>query len=58
MQFGLKPLGVAGLLLTAKSRGLVAEVKPLLDALRKKAGFYIGDAIYAEILRLAHETVD
>ncbi|WP_217807350.1 DUF3368 domain-containing protein [Methylomagnum ishizawai] len=34
---------------------MIAEIGPCLDALRHKAGFYIGDALHAEALRLARE---
>lgn len=54
-RLGLKPMGVLGVLLTAKARGLVAETRPLLDALRQRAGFYISDALYCEVLKLARE---
>jgi len=55
IQLGLKPVGVVGVLLTAKARGNVTEVRPLLDALRQQAGFYLGDSLYKEVLRLAQE---
>lgn len=55
MRLGLRPVGVVGVLLTAKARGHVVEVRPLLDALRQQAGFYLGDSLYREALRLAHE---
>lgn len=56
LQLGLRPLGVIGILLMAKSRGLISEVRPRLDALRQQAGFYLGASVYAEAIRLAHET--
>jgi len=55
IQLGLKPVGVVGVLLTAKARGHVTEVRPMLDALRQQAGFYLGDSLYKEVLRLAQE---
>ena len=55
MQLGLRPVGVIGILLTAKARGCIPEIRPLLDALRQQAGFYLGDALYREALRVAHE---
>jgi hypothetical protein len=55
MRLGLRPVGVVGVLLMAKARGEVAEIGPLLDALRQQAGFYLGESLYREALRLAHE---
>ena len=55
IQLGLKPVGVVGVLLIAKARGHVTEVRPMLDALRQQAGFYLGDSLYKEVLRLAQE---
>lgn len=55
MRLGLKPVGVIGILLTAKTRAYIPAIKPLLDALRQRAGFYIADSLYNEVLRLAHE---
>jgi hypothetical protein len=54
-QLGLKPVGVVGILLTAKARGHITGIRPLLDALRQQAGFYLGDSLYREALKLAHE---
>ncbi len=55
IQLGLKPVGVVGVLFTAKARGQVTKVRPMLDALRQQAGFYLGDSLYKEVLRLAQE---
>jgi len=55
LRLGLRPVGVVGVLLTAKARGKVAEIQPLLDALRQQAGFYLGDSVYREALKLAGE---
>ena len=50
---GLNVVGTLGLLRQAKVKGLVTELKPLLDNL-KSAGFYMGDEYY-EILEDAGE---
>lgn len=47
---GLRPMGVIGLLIEAKRRKRVEAVKPLLDALRDRAGFRISGQLYARIL--------
>ena len=54
-RLGLKPVGVVGVLLQAKGRGCVLEIRPLLEALRQQAGFYLADSLYGEALKLARE---
>ena len=51
---GLEVIGTVGLVLRAKKRGIVAEVKPILDALNA-VDFRIAPALYNEALRLANE---
>lgn len=51
---GLSVLGIAGLLLFAKQRGMVEEVMPLLEVLRHQ-GYWLSDAVLAEVRRLAGE---
>jgi hypothetical protein len=53
--FNLKVMGVVGLLVRAKKLGLIAEVRPLLEALRQQAGFYLGEPVYQHTLKLAGE---
>lgn len=52
---GLSVVGVLGVLLEAKAKGLVPEVQPLIDALLNQAGFRIGRALRDEVLRAAGE---
>lgn len=47
--------GTLGVLIAAKDRGLLTSMRPLLDALRTQAGFWIGDELYAAVLRAAGE---
>jgi predicted nucleic acid-binding protein len=54
-RLGLKPLGVLGLLLEAKRRQEIAEVRPILDILRQRAGFYIRGDLYRWVLEQAAE---
>jgi predicted nucleic acid-binding protein len=42
-------------LLEAKRRGLVEAVRPLLDALRERHGFRLGEAPYEPVRRAAGE---
>jgi predicted nucleic acid-binding protein len=51
----LKPLGLLGILLRTKSRGLVPSVKLLMDKLRNDANFFIHASLYDHILGLAGE---
>ena len=44
-RLGLKTVGVVGVLIEAKARGLIAEVGPLLERLRQEAGFYLSDQV-------------
>jgi len=48
---GLRYVGLIGILLEAKRRGLVDRVEPLLKALRTQAGFRISDELYERVLR-------
>ena len=52
----LRVTGVVGLLLEAKSRNAVDAVRPHLDALRHKAGFYLAERVYQSALALAGES--
>jgi hypothetical protein len=47
---GLKVAGLLGVLVEAKRRGLIVLVKPILDALITKAGFWVGRDLYARVL--------
>lgn len=54
-RFGLNMAGVLGVLLEAKKKNLVGELRPQLDALRQSAGFYLSEGVYQQVLRLAGE---
>jgi predicted nucleic acid-binding protein len=58
VRLGLQPLGVLGILLQAKRRGMVEEVRARLDALRRQAGFFLGESLYRKILEQAGERQD
>jgi len=53
---GVHPIGVVGLLVEAKQRGLIAMVRPILDALRDQAGFRLSEELYRRVLRDVQET--
>jgi uncharacterized protein len=54
-RLGLRVIGVAGVLLEAKAKGLIDSVRPSLDQLRQKAGFYLSSNFYQSVLKLAGE---
>ncbi len=49
-RFGLRTVGVIGIVVEAKAKGMIGTIRPLLDALRQRAGFYISDALYQSTL--------
>ena len=51
---GLRVVGTAGLLVLAKRRGLIKEVRPVLELMRRK-GFYLSDKVVREVLAEAGE---
>lgn len=51
---GLRVIGLLGLLIRAKQLGLIEAIRPLLDDMIK-AGFYVGEAIYRNVVEKAGE---
>ena len=49
--------GTLGVLLKAKDRGLIAKVKPVIEAIREN-GFHVSEPVVGEVLRLADESQD
>jgi predicted nucleic acid-binding protein len=54
-RFGLKVLGVLGILVDSKRTGLIEKIEPVLVELREKAGFRISTALYERALQEAGE---
>ncbi|MGB3298208.1 MAG: DUF3368 domain-containing protein, partial [Phormidesmis sp.] len=54
-RLNLQYTGILGILVEAKSRGLVVEVKPLLDDLINEAGFWIAEPLYTSVLKIVNE---
>ena len=54
-RFAIKTTGVVGILLAAKSKGLLDAIKPDLDRLRSELNFWLSDSLYLRALRLADE---
>ena len=48
---GLRYVGVIGVLVEAKHKGLVSALKPQLDALRDVAGFRVSGGLYRRVLQ-------
>lgn len=48
--FGLDFTGLIGVLIEAKHRGLIAQIKDYLDEMRDIAGFRISNALYEKVL--------
>jgi uncharacterized protein len=54
-QAGVPIIGLIGVLLLAKNRGLLPAVKDAIDDLRMKAGFYLADYLVQQALQAAGE---
>ncbi len=52
---GLAMMGTAALIALCKARGLIAEVRPLLESLRL-AGYHLGDEVIAAVLARVGES--
>ncbi|HEY9702153.1 MAG TPA: DUF3368 domain-containing protein [Allocoleopsis sp.] len=55
ISLGLNVIGILGILLMAKQRGLIKLIKPLMNDLIDQAGFRIDKKLYSDILKLAKE---
>jgi predicted nucleic acid-binding protein len=55
-RMGLRVMGVVGVLLRAKALGYLPLLRPSLDALRSRAGFWLGERVYRDALMAADET--
>ena len=54
-RMGLQPMGVIGIVLSAKTNGYISVIKPHIDTLRRQAGFYLSQPLYDEVLEVAKE---
>ncbi len=54
-KLGIRLLGTVGLLLWAKEKEQLAEIRGPLEALQKCAGFRISEELYKRVLRQAKE---
>ncbi len=53
--YDITKTGVIGVLLRAKAEGMIRLLRPLLDELRERGGFWIADDLYDRALRMAKE---
>lgn len=56
-RFDLRYLGLFGILLEAKRRGLITEVKTAVEDLIVRAGFWVDEALFRRVLELAGENI-
>lgn len=50
-RLGLRSMGLLGVLVEAKHRGLIPMVKPIFDEMIVKAGFWVSNQLYTRILQ-------
>jgi uncharacterized protein len=55
LQLGLSVIGILGILVTAKQRGLIPMVRTVMDALIEEAGFRVSTQLYDRVLALSDE---
>ena len=55
-KLGLRPIGVVGLLVQAKSKKMIPSLKPLFARLKKEAGFWVSAEVELQALQEAGET--
>ncbi len=54
-KLGLARIGLLGVLVEARAKGLIPAIKPVVDALIGKAGFWISKELYDRVLQVAGE---
>lgn len=54
-RLGLHYTGILGILVEAKQKSLIRSIKPVLDDLISKSGFWISQGLYDRILEVSHE---
>jgi predicted nucleic acid-binding protein len=57
LHMDVRCVGLIGVLVEAKQKGLINEVRPLLDALRDLAGFWISEVLYQRVIECEGETL-
>ena len=54
-RLGLNVVGVLGVLVEAKRKALIPQLKPLLDDLITRAGFWVSAQLYEQVLQAVGE---
>ena len=54
-RLGLRTIGILGVLLESRRRGLIPGLKAVLDQLETEAGFWLSPQLRLRVLRLAGE---
>lgn len=54
-RLGLRFIGLLGVLIEAHRQQRISQIRPVLDDLREKAGFWMTDALYQRVLKAAGE---
>lgn len=55
LAYGLTVIGTGRILIEARERGLIAEIRPLMEKLRE-TGYYISDRLFQNLCRAAGES--
>lgn len=56
IRLGIPIIGILGVLLVAKRRSLIPQIKPVVDTLIHQAGFRVSRQLYQQVLVLAQES--
>jgi predicted nucleic acid-binding protein len=56
VRLGLSIIGILGILLVAKQRSLIPQVRPVMDTLINQAGFRVSPQLYQRVLALAQKS--
>jgi uncharacterized protein len=54
-EYGLTITGLIGILIDAKSKGYIDDIRPILDRLIYEIGFRISPKLYQKVLRMVNE---
>ncbi len=54
-KLGIKTIGILGILIEARRRHLIPEVRIVLDRLEKEAGFWIAPSLRLSVLAIVDE---
>lgn len=55
-ELGLSTIGLLRVILELKTNGIIVAVKPVLEEIRQKGGFWISKELYHRVLAAAEET--